>query len=156
MPPAAITSWKLSPLSKLTSSTPPSNPSCVLKLLSKDTCICSPPETREIFGDKSRLSLVTSRSSTYAAFGGEANGGCGSPLLEVTHVVLDQPGGNAGGTTVSNCWIKSATRLQLRPSSSGLPWRLKTDVGIATETTAAETKEIEQKIINCDGADMRS
>jgi hypothetical protein len=80
--------------------------------------------------------------------GGEANGGTGSPLLDVTHVVLDQPGGSAGATTVSKNWTKSRTRLQLGASWSGLPWPLKTDVGaVASATTAAATKEIKQRTV---------
>jgi hypothetical protein len=73
----------------------------MLKLFRKVICTSSPPWLRKIVGESSGLSLIIAGSSTNAAFGGVSAGGGGNPESEVTHVVLDQPNGSAGGITVS-------------------------------------------------------
>src|SRR4029450_2427939 len=100
-------SWNVSPLSKLTSSTPPSKPSWKLKLFRKYTRM-EPPVIGRV-GDRSCLSLIVAGSSTNAAFGSVSAGGLGTPESDVTHVVLDQPGGSAGGVTLSNNSAKTIT-----------------------------------------------
>jgi hypothetical protein len=48
------------------------------------------------------LSLIIAGSSTNTALGSVLAGGAGTPESDVTHVVLDQPVGSAGGITPSN------------------------------------------------------
>ena len=63
-------------------------------------------------GESSRLSLTVAGSLTQAAFGGESAGGDGNPELDVCHntpsgliaFAAVQPGGSAGGVTLSKSW----------------------------------------------------
>ena len=71
-------------------------------------------------GERSCLSLIVAGSSTNAALGGVSAGGAGTPELDVTHAVLDQPVGSAGGVTPS----KNSRRSNLGshcPSSRSFP-----------------------------------
>ena len=60
-----------------------------------------------IFGERSCLSLIVAGSSTKTALGSVSAGGMGTPELDVTHVVLDQPAGSAGGVTPSKNSVRS-------------------------------------------------
>ncbi|PYL48607.1 MAG: hypothetical protein DMF32_09005 [Verrucomicrobia bacterium] len=52
-------------------------------------------------------------SSTNAALGSVSAGGMGTPELEVTHVVLDQPGDSTGGVTPSKFSLRRRTGLHV-------------------------------------------
>jgi hypothetical protein len=73
-----------------------------------------------MFGERSCLSLIVAGSSTNAALGGVSAGGVGTPELDVTHVVLDQPVGSAGGVTPSKSSKRSKIGSQC-PSTRSLP-----------------------------------
>src|SRR5919197_321527 len=103
-------SWNVFPPSALISSTPPSNPSCKLKLFRNVICTGSPPSIKKILCGTNCFSLIVFGSSTKAALGGESAGGMGTPELDVTHVVLDQLGGKAGGVSPSKLSVTSVTR----------------------------------------------
>src|SRR5436309_7930890 len=94
-------SWNVAPPSMLISSTPPSKPSCMLKLFRKVICTGSEPSHKIMLVESSRLSLIVAGSSTNAALSSVSAAGTGTPESDVPHVVLAQPGGSAGGVTVS-------------------------------------------------------
>src|SRR6476620_11269172 len=94
-------------------------------------------------GERSCLSLIVAGSSTNAALGGVSAGGVGTPESDVTHVVLDQPEGSAGGVTPS----KNSERRKNGshcPSSRSLP-PFASAVTIFTSTTAAPATRNRQK-----------
>src|SRR4029077_13243922 len=113
-PPAARISRKVFPPSVLTSSTPPSKPRLGATSDASRLKFCRKVNCAEVAvgigkaSESSRLSLTTAGSSMNAALGGESAGGLGTPELDVTHIgggpsafVASQPGGNAGGVTLS-------------------------------------------------------
>lgn len=71
-----------------------------------------------------------------AALGGVSAGGVGTPELDVAHVVLDQPEGNAGGVTSSNDSVKSKLGSRQRISTCSL-LSIATATAILARATAA-------------------
>ena len=65
-------------------------------------------------GERSCLSLIVAGSSTKTALGSVSAGGFGTPELDVTHVVLDQPAGSAGGVTPSKNSMRNENGLHGR------------------------------------------
>src|SRR5258705_13751673 len=97
----------------------------------------APPSQRDaMFGERSCLSLIVAGSSTNAASGGVSAGGVGTPELDVTHVVLDQPRGNNGGVTPSNSSPKSKNGGSHRASTRS-PSSIATATAILANATAA-------------------
>src|SRR6476620_3163173 len=112
--PAAMMSWNVFPLSVLSSSTPPSNPTFGSKSEASRLKLCRNVNRTQQSSKKltnhpsSRLSLTSAGSSMKRALGAVSDGGVGSPELEVTHsgggpsaFVASQPPGNSGGVTKS-------------------------------------------------------
>jgi hypothetical protein len=60
-------------------------------------------------------------SSTNAALGDVSAGGMGTPELDATHVVLDQPAGSAGGVTPSKNSVRSKIGSHCPSTRSLLP-----------------------------------
>jgi len=88
------------------------------------------------------VSLMMAGSSTNAALGSESTGGLGSPALDVTQVVLDQPGGNAGGVTASkNCGITTGSHPPRMRSIS--PEAIATAMRPSTTSPAAMKRSAE-------------
>lgn len=123
------------PPSMLISRTPPSKPSCKLKLLRKVICTGVPPWLKKIIGERSCLSLTVGGSSLNAALGTVSAVGVGTPELDVAHVMLDQPGGSAGGVTLSKFSVTRVTGPHGGPS--WLPWLLKIEKAVAASATTA-------------------
>jgi hypothetical protein len=119
----------------LISRTPPSKPSCKFKLLRKVICTGVPPWLKKIIGERSCLSLTVGGSSLNAALGTVSAVGVGTPELDVAHVMLDQPGGSAGGVTLSKFSVARVTGPHGGPS--WLPWLLKIDKAVAASATTA-------------------
>jgi hypothetical protein len=103
--------------------------------------MCTAPKSQinVMLGERSCLSLIVAGSSTNAALGAVSAGGTGTPELDVTHVVLDQPVGSAGGVTPSknsmrkeNGWHGTSVR--------SLPSIVSAATIVADPTAAAETK----------------
>ena len=67
------------------------------------------PPPNGMLGERSCLSLIVGGSSTNAALGSVSAGGIGTPELDVTHAILDQPCGNTGGVTLSKYCVRSTT-----------------------------------------------
>src|SRR6188472_3099311 len=139
-PPAAMMSWNVFPLSVLSSSTPPSNPTFGSKSEASRLKLCRNVNRTQQSSKKltnhpsSRLSLTTDGSSIKRALGGESAGGIGSPELEVTHsgggpsaFVASQPPGNTGGVNPSKFSV-----LVRGIQQSGHGWGV--GVGPSTET----------------------
>src|SRR4029077_6765293 len=191
LPPAARISRKVFPPSVLTSSTPPSKPrfgstsdASRLKFCRKVNCA----EVAVGIGnasESSRLSLTTAGSSMKAALGDESAGGFGTPESDVTHIgggpsafVASQPGGNAGGVTLSKFSLNdtgsehggehdgagaggSATRAKVssRPQLADPPARsaiAREELIAPATTTPAATNKSKQRIgRNREGVDTR-
>src|SRR5882762_4700997 len=97
----------------------------------------SPPSQRDaMFGERSCLSLIVAGSSTNTALGSVSAGGVGTPELDVTHVVLDQPVGNAGGVTPSKN-SKRSTMGSHCPTTRSLPSFASAATILATPIAAA-------------------
>jgi len=82
-------------------------------------------------------------SSTNAALGGVSAGGVGTPELDVTHVVLDQPVGSAGGVTPS----KNSKRSKMGshcPSTRSFPSVASAATILGSPTAAAATRNRQQ------------
>src|SRR6478736_4950434 len=114
LPPAARMSWNVFPPSVLSSSTPPSKPRFGFVLDASKLKLCRNVNCAENAkigkcSESSRLSLTTAGSSMNAALGGVSAGGIGTPESDVIQsgggpcpFVATQPGGSAGGVTLSN------------------------------------------------------
>jgi hypothetical protein len=74
-----------------------------------------------MFGERSCLSLIVAGSSTNAELGGVSAGGAGTPELDVTHVVLDQPVGSVGGVTPSKNSVRNEKGLHGRSTQRFSP-----------------------------------
>src|SRR4029077_18145499 len=94
-------------------------------------------------GEKSCLSLIVAGSSTNAALGSVSAGGAGTPESDVTHVVLDQPEGSAGGVTLSKNSDSSKKGTHC-PSSRSLPPRASAATILASPSAAAATRNRQQ------------
>ena len=86
-------------------------------------------------------------SSTTTALGGVSAGGVGTPELDVTQVVLAQPGGSAGGITLSKFSARRVTGSHADASSPDEPARLLApkEASAVSAATAAETKKRKQR-----------
>src|ERR1043166_9182262 len=103
-----------------------------------------------MFGERSCLSLIVAGSSTNAALGGVSAGGIGTPELDVSHVILDQPEGSAGGVTPSKSSRRremgshvlqgSGQRSAERTSTRSVPSIAPAATILASATAAAATK----------------
>ena len=107
-----------------------------IKIVSKRYLRRLPASTKNILGETSCSSPIVSGSLMKAALGVESAGGFGSPESDVTHVVLDQPGGSAGGVTKSKFSVRSVTGSH-EPSTRTASPAMIPRASLATRTAAA-------------------
>src|SRR6476620_3393129 len=124
-PPAAMMSWNVFPLSVLSSSTPPSNPTFGSRSDASRLKLCRNVNRTQQSSKKltnhpsSRLSLTSAGSSINKALGAVSAGGVGTPELDVTHsgggpsaFVASQSGGNWGGVNQSKFSVRVRANQQ--------------------------------------------
>ena len=93
---------------------PTIEPILKVEVVAEGTCAAPPSQIDKMLGERSCLSLIVAGSSTKTAFGSVSAGGVGTPELDVTHVVLDQP-------VWQRSWRHAIEELQEKYEGSALP-----------------------------------